>query len=126
MDDPLTEFRRYVADHPGMPLGKGAPSGATLRLDGESHRQAWERILRFDPCAFCGRSGGSVDHLEPRDPLVPLRGIGSKFGWMNLSGACEGCNGSKGTQSLLGFLWVRAPRLSRRTVIVRRTRTQGL
>jgi hypothetical protein len=103
------ELRRYLSDHPGHPLGPGMPLGATMRLDGESHRAAWERVIRADPCSYCDRRrGGSVDHVEPKNPLKPLRGLGSKYDWLNLAGACMRCNGSKSDRSLLAFLLLRA------------------
>lgn len=106
-------LRRFLADHPSSPLGPGYPLGRTLREDGESHRMAWERLLRNDPCAYCGTmgvhgfGGRTVDHIEPRDPLVSARGIGGKLDWTNLISACSGCNERKGARSLLRFLWLR-------------------
>lgn len=58
-------------------------------------------ILRFDPCSYCGKSGGTVDHI------VPIVGGGSGE-WMNLTGACSRCNASKGPRSLLTHLARRA------------------
>ncbi len=115
MDDLHTELRRYRSDHPGHPLGPGAPLGVTLRLDGESHRQAWMRLLRADPCAYCGRSLAelpveqrTVDHIVPQDPLASTPALGGKYSWLNLTASCSACNGSKGNQSVITFLRLRA------------------
>lgn len=116
-DELKHEYRRYLSDHPGHPLGPGMPLGRALRIDwfnwrtqswrGESHYEWWQRLLRLDPCAYCGREGGTVDHIEPRTPLIDYRGIsGSPHSWTNLTGACDRCNSSKGHKNLL--LWFRS------------------
>jgi 5-methylcytosine-specific restriction endonuclease McrA len=104
----LTTFLR---DDPGTPLGTGMPSGRPLRLDGERHYDAWLRLARQDPCAYCGGPGGTVDHVEPRSR--PVRGIGgTAHTWLNVVGACAACNGAKRDRPLLRFLHGRrrAPR----------------
>jgi 5-methylcytosine-specific restriction endonuclease McrA len=101
----------FLRDDAGTPLGPGMPSGRPLRLDGERHYDAWLRLLRADPCAYCGRAGGTVDHVEPRSR--PARGLGSVHGWGNVVGACGRCNGAKRDRPLLAFLLSR-PRTLRR------------
>jgi hypothetical protein len=54
-------------------------------------------VLRKDPCAYCGRAGGVIDHIEPRV-------TGGADDTDNLTGACHPCNGQKSALSLLGFL----------------------
>lgn len=89
---------------PGSPLGVGMPSGTTLREDGETHLEAWQRILRADPCAVCERPvSGTVDHVEPKS-----RGGRYRMRWTNLVGMCETCNGSKSDRPLL--LWLASRR----------------
>ena len=39
----------------GSPLGIGMPSCAPLRADGQSHYEAWQAMLRHDPCSYRGR-----------------------------------------------------------------------
>jgi hypothetical protein len=93
----------FLRDDAGHPLGPGMPMGAPLREDGQSHYDAWQAILRRDPCAYCGAArSGTVDHIEPRSR--PSRGIGSAHGWVNLTGACSRCNGAKRDTDLLLFL----------------------
>lgn len=99
---PLHDFLR---DDAGTPLGVGMPSGAPLRVDGERHYDAWLRLLRADACAYCGGPGGTVDHVEPRSRAA--RGVGSAHSWLNVVGACAGCNGAKRDRALLAFLRVR-------------------
>lgn len=131
-----TSILQFTEDHPGHPLGVAMPTGSTLREDGESHREAWMRILRADPCVYCGEmvhynqqteqwglGGGTVDHVVPRDPTVlttrtcaigqPL--FSSKWSWINLAGACERCNGSKASRPLLWFMTIRRGVASRRS-----------
>jgi 5-methylcytosine-specific restriction endonuclease McrA len=106
----------FLRDDPGMPLGAGMPTGGPLREDGESHRSAWLRLLRADPCSYCGGPGGTVDHVEPK--RKPVRGLGGAHAWLNLTGACGGCNGTKGDKGLLVWLAarpVRARPLPRKT-----------
>jgi hypothetical protein len=91
----------WLDDHPGHPLGAGYPPGASLRDDG--HLQAWAAIVRWDPCSFCGGPGGTVDHIVPRS--ARRKGVNA---WNNMAGACGSCNGSKGAESLLLFLAIRA------------------
>ena len=94
----------FLRDDAGSPLGAGMPSGAPLRADGESHYEAWQALLRRDPCSYCGARGasGTVDHVDPRSR--PARGLGTVHGWINTVGACARCNGAKRDLGLLVFL----------------------
>lgn len=97
----------YLRDDGGTPLGVGMPSGAPLRLDGERHYDGWLRLLRLDPCAYCGAvPGRTIDHVEPRS--VRVHGLGGAHSWLNVVGACPRCNGAKAARSLLAFLLTRA------------------
>lgn len=97
--------RTYLDDHGGHPLGRGMPLGAPFRADGESHRDGWMGVVRRDPCAFCGEAGGTVDHIEPK--TLPVRGLGGAHCWLNFTGACLSCNGSKARVSMLEMLYRR-------------------
>jgi hypothetical protein len=93
----------YLRDDAGSPLGVGMPSGGPLREDGQSHYEAWQALLRRDPCSYCDASvSGTVDHVDPRSRAA--RGIGTVHGWVNTVGACTRCNGSKRDLGLLTFL----------------------
>jgi len=99
------DMETYLRDDAGSPLGVGMPSGRPLRADGQSHYEAWQALLRRDPCAYCGAAGagGTVDHVEPRSR--PARGLGATAHvWLNLAGACAACNGAKRDSDLLVFL----------------------
>jgi HNH endonuclease len=63
---------------------------------------AYKRVLRGDPCSYCGRPSESTDHIEPW-------GSGGEDDWTNLTASCISCNSSKGTQSLLPWLASRLP-----------------
>lgn len=93
----------FVTSHAGYPLGPGYPSGAPLREDGESHRAAWYRTLRADPCSYCAKGGGTIDHVDPQSGQRPLYGLHS---WLNVTGACSSCNRSKDANKLV--LWLAA------------------
>lgn len=93
----------YLRDDAGSPLGIGMPSGGPLREDGQSHYEAWQALLRRDPCSYCGIGAcGTVDHIDPRSRAA--RGIGTVHGWVNTAGACARCNGAKRDIALLTFL----------------------
>ena len=114
MRDLLAEWLR---DDAGTPLGFG-PSGSPLRVDGDTHRQGWMRVLRRDPCAFCDLMPGealcsltpspvgSVDHIDPKSSPkdAPVRGPGGAHSWTNYAGVCDRCNSKKGDKSLLAFM----------------------
>ena len=61
------------------------------------------RIVKRDPCSYCGGRGGTKDHILPRGHgrKHPERHV-----WWNLTGACLDCNQLKADQDLLGFLWI--------------------
>lgn len=94
----------FLRDDAGSPLGAGMPSGAPLRADGQSHYEAWQALLRRDPCSYCGvrDAPGTVDHVDPRSRAA--RGVGTVHGWLNTVGACARCNGAKRDLALLVFL----------------------
>jgi hypothetical protein len=100
--DPVEKRDAFYEDHPGNPLGKGFPLGSTLRLDGESHLQAWGRIVKYgDPCSYCGefKAEMTLDHIVPKSTRV--RGVHS---WANFASACGRCNRRKADKKLLAFL----------------------
>ncbi len=66
----------------------GKPNAATVGYD---------RILRSDPCSYCGASAGQVDHV------TPIRLSGANH-WMNLTAACRACNREKSAWPLLHYL----------------------
>lgn len=79
------------------------PTGRTLREDGESHLDAWMRISRWDPCAYCGSAPAmTADHIVPK-----ASGLPGVYRWDNITGACSSCNGGKNARALLRFLWLR-------------------
>lgn len=55
-----------------------------------------QKMYRIDPCAYCGREGGTLDHIIPK----------SKGGAQenNVTGACQSCNVQKADKDLLSFL----------------------
>lgn len=104
MTEPERLMRDFLRDDAGTPLGIGMPTGAPLRADGQSHYEAWQSLLRRDPCSYCGAAGesGTVDHVDARSRGA--RGLGTVHGWVNTVGACARCNGAKRDLGLLVFL----------------------
>src|SRR5688572_23343554 len=100
-------IRDFVRADAGSPLGARMPSGAPLRAAGQSPYEAWQSLLRRDPCSYCGAAGacGTVDHVDARSRGA--RGVGTVHGWVNTVGACERCNGAKRDLGLLVFLYRR-------------------
>lgn len=103
------DWKDYARSDPGHPLGRGMPLGESMRLDGESHREAWMRLMRADPCSYCDApESGTVDHIIARS-RAPSN---EAHKWHNYTGACSACNGSKRDEKML--IW-----LARRRIIKR-------
>lgn len=89
-------FAFWDADH-FVSSGSARPDPTVPRAAqvGQSTRyETWARVLRRDPCAYCGARGGTVDHIVP----------GHAAEWdvpENLTGACQSCNGTKGRDRTL-------------------------
>lgn len=65
---------------------------------------AYPRALRLDPCTYCGREAGGIDHIQPTS-------VGGVDDWTNYAGCCQRCNATKGTLPLLWALrWVPSSR----------------
>lgn len=112
-------FEEFQENHAGSPLGVGMPSGSPLRKDGESHSDAWRRLLREDPCAYCDkRVSSTVDHIEPRS-------LGREYRerWANLTGACAVCNQQKAAHNMLLWMLGRAKQADARERRAARRRT---
>lgn len=58
---------------------------------------AYARLLRHDPCSYCGAPALPIDHIEPI-------WYGGAAGWENMTASCQYCNSSKRTDTLLSFL----------------------
>lgn len=116
---------RWLDSDPGHPLGHGYPTGSPLRQDGETHRAAWMRLLRADPCAYCDAPApsGTLDHIEPR--ARPGRAPGGVHCWTNYTGACERCNAAKAATPLVLFLAARAASWRRREPVLGTWATDG-
>lgn len=58
---------------------------------------AWIGAIAKDPCCYCGKAGGSIDHIVPRSVLKGAH-------WENKTGACRKCNSAKSDTPLLRYL----------------------
>ena len=69
--------------------------GVAVKLSEDSVYYAG--LVKNDPCSYCNKTGGTVDHVEPI-------ASGGSLEWENLTGACHSCNASKNDSSLLRYL----------------------
>jgi 5-methylcytosine-specific restriction endonuclease McrA len=58
---------------------------------------AYAAVLRADPCAYCGGTGGALDHIVAVER-------GGANDWTNVTATCRSCNSRKHTHSLLKAL----------------------
>lgn len=106
-EDFSTVVGQFLRSDAGYPLGPHYPQGSPTREDGQSHRAAWEAVVRRDPCSYCGKSppAGTVDHIEPKSKRSRgIGGIAGKFTWLNFTAACGPCNNGKRAEPML--LWM--------------------
>lgn len=96
--------RRWVRVNPEKTRAKSLLNHQARSLGRDVDAIAYAAILRVDPCAYCGQPAGTIDHIEPiRRPEQLPKGH-SLNRWENLTAACQSCNASKRTRSLLHFL----------------------
>lgn len=95
----VSEWQRAHPDEVRMTsqIKRGRRRGAPLTDAGRDY----VRILSADPCAYCGATSTSIDHIVP---IV----AGGDSDWLNLTASCATCNPSKGPLPLLQFLLRRA------------------
>lgn len=62
----------------------------TLLLYG--HRTAWPKIVKRDPCIYCGNIPKPLD--RSREHIIP-QSLGGENTWDNVVGACQKCNQSR-------------------------------
>jgi hypothetical protein len=79
-------------------------AGGLMRL-GEPFARWWRRVLRKDPCSWCGKPASkqgvcTLEHIEPRSH-------GGADDVTNLVEACPPCNSQRGAETLLFFLLAR-------------------
>lgn len=58
----------------------------------------WKAVILRDPCVYCGRAGGELEHIQAR-----CHGGGN--GWPNIASACKACNTMKASGSIWWMLW---------------------
>lgn len=87
------------------------------------YRMEWSDCLRADPCTYCGKDGGTVDHVEPKATGGEVSTI------TNGVGCCTECNNRKGDIDLLSFLSGKRAtykrRLTKKQIIERNTLNRG-
>lgn len=65
---------------------------------------AYLRMVKSDPCSYCGGEANALDHVVPKSE-------GGDDGWGNRTATCRECNSAKGTLPLLVALtWIPASR----------------
>lgn len=97
----LEKGRRYIASttpeqraawHRGRSFASSMRNGGATAED-----MRYAVMLRHDPCCYCGKASGTVDHITPVS-------VGGGSHWTNLTAACAFCNTSKHNRGLL--LWL--------------------
>ncbi len=81
---------RWEYDH-----NRRAAKAKMSQVSGETAE--YVKILRRDPCAYCGAPCEHIDHIIPFAD-------GGITEWINLAPACAACNHRKSRQALLTFL----------------------
>lgn len=74
-----------------------AQRGPRLSVEEALLENEYEKIVLRDPCVYCGKPSGTLDHIEPIN-------LGGEEGWENMAPACQSCNSSKRDKGLLQFL----------------------
>jgi 5-methylcytosine-specific restriction endonuclease McrA len=87
---------RHRERHPEMMRGKWTRYRA-IRRGGDDVDLELVKMLRADPCTYCGGPGGTLDHVTP----VSAGGTNVAD---NLVGACQPCNSRKSNTPLLQAL----------------------
>lgn len=95
LSDPATVRARRRLGQAGR-----KPPGSKIALDPDLN--AYARILRADPCSYCGAACEHIDHI------VSVA-AGGALTWDNTTAACGPCNRRKRTTPLLPFLLKAAP-----------------
>ena len=86
--------------------------GISLKHGGRSAME-YVKILRNDPCVYCGEPTENVEHILPRSlckfpEFRVCLSVGSgQDGWPNLAGACAKCNQERRSKGLLVYLMER-------------------
>ncbi len=71
---------------------------ATRRIGSTNESMEFASILLNDPCSYCGgKRSRVIDHIHPISK-------GGDSHWLNLTGSCDFCNGSKHDKNVLQFL----------------------
>ncbi len=71
--------------------------GRLRRVRNDPETATYVKILRLDPCSYCGDPHEHVDHV------IPVFSGGENH-WTNFTSACATCNQAKSTEPLLIFL----------------------
>ena len=74
--------------------------GDILAMPALGDEVRYRKVLRRDPCAYCGGASEALDHIEPKSS-------GGEDEWTNRVGVCTRCNSYKGTLPvLLALPWI--------------------
>jgi len=89
------------------------PTDVLYRMGADARPTKWHRVLKQDPCAYCGGRSSTIDHIIPlvawehrskiHDEIIS-RDRPATAGVKNATPACTDCNTDKADDSLLGFL----------------------
>jgi hypothetical protein len=77
---------------------------AVLSYKERTGKTAYKRIIRHDPCTYCGKP---VDKEEPKhtaDHIKPRAALTTECDWDNFTSACQPCNNKKGDKPVFVFI----------------------
>jgi len=95
----LGAIKRYRDNHPEMVRDHAIRKNMRRRgAPMDEQAREYSKILRNDPCVFCGRPFAEIDHIQPISK-------GGTSSWENLTSTCVECNRNKSSKSLLNFLY---------------------
>lgn len=89
--------RRWKKNNPEKCRVRNREYKRKRRLGKDEEAYEYSKILRGDPCSYCGAKSESIDHIVP----VALGGRNTAD---NLTSACKSCNSSKNDTALLVWL----------------------
>jgi hypothetical protein len=97
-----SKAQRYTGCTHGTTGQNSCPACTFIDRSLRSGSVAYRKVLRADPCSYCGGEAQALDHIDPAHH-------GGADDWENRTSACRRCNSYKGTLSLLQALpWIPA------------------
>jgi len=68
------------------------------------NKRVYKKIIRKDPCSYCGKPIKSKTELHTTDHMVPRVALTEECSWDNFVSACQECNNRKANMSFTAFV----------------------